>query len=294
MDNSNSKNKGLKIALGILVVLFLGTAFYTSKLYNDKKTTEAVLVREKDQVLADLNIMAEKYDNAIKENEIVNQDLIDARDRIQGLMDSLKISQNTVSSLWRYKKKFLALQKEMDVLMAENEKLKTENQLLATTLDSTQVQLAERTMFTDSLLVQNTELAKVMENAAILQTVGLKGFGVIERSSGKLVPTDRARRSDKIRICYTVAKNSLVGAGEKELYIQILDPNDNVLGSNGQMQFGSEVLNYSLVSKFNYENKNLNICEFVEPSYDKFDKGRYKVNVFNKNQLISSTEFTLK
>jgi regulator of replication initiation timing len=198
-----------------------------------------------------------------------------------------------VNSLWRYKKKFLALQEEMNVIMTENDKLKVENSLLASSLDSTNVQLAERTVFTDSLLVQNTQLAEVVENAAVLQTVNLIGFGVIERSSGKLIPTERATRSDKLKICYTVAKNALVGAGDKELYVQVLDPKNNVLGANEQIQFGDEVLNYSLVSKFNYENRNLNICEFVAPN-DEFEKGRYVVNVFNAKELISTSEFTLK
>jgi len=244
--------------------------------------------------MADLNNMAKQYDIAIGENEVANQNLVEARARIEGLMDSLKISQNSVNSLWRYKKQFLALQEEMDVLLAENDKLKVENSLLATSLDSTQLQLAERTMFTDSLLVQNTELATVVENAAVLQTVGLKAYGVIERTSGKLIPTERSRRSDKIRVCYTVAKNTLVGAGDKELYVQVLDPNDNVLGANEQIQFEDKILNYSLVSKFNYENRSLNICEFVAPNNDKFEEGRYTVNVFNEKELISSTEFTLK
>ena len=53
--------------------------------------------------------MAKDYDEAIAESEVKNQDLIAARDRIQGLMDSLKVSQNSVNSLWRYKKKYLAL-----------------------------------------------------------------------------------------------------------------------------------------------------------------------------------------
>jgi len=293
MENSNSKNTGLKIALGILLALFLGTGFYTSKLYNEKKENEASLTRQKEQVMADLSTMAKQYDVAIGENEVANENLVEARERIQGLMDSLKISQNSVNSLWRYKKKFLALQDEMDVLLAENDKLKVENSLLATSLDSTTVQLAERTVFTDSLLVQNTQLAEVVENAAVLQTVNLKGFGVIERSSGKLIPTERARRSDKIRVCYTVAKNALVGAGDKELYVQVLDPKNNVLGANEQVQFDETVLNYSLISKFNYENRNLNICEFVAPN-DDFEKGRYVVNVFNNKELISSSEFTLK
>ncbi|WP_026755678.1 hypothetical protein [Sediminibacter sp. Hel_I_10] len=293
MENSSNKGTGLKVAVGILVVLFLGTAFYTLSLYNEKQENEAVLEKEKQQVMSDLNTMAKQYDVAIGENEQANQDLVEAKQRIMGLMDSLKVSQNSVNSLWGYKKKFLSLQKEMDVLLTENEKLKVENSLLATSLDSTNTQLAERNVFSDSLLVQNTQLSQVVENAAVLQTVDLKGFGVIERSSGKLIPTERARRSDKIRICFTIAKNTLVGAGDKELYVQVLDPSNNVLGANEQIEFDNKVLNYSVVSKFNYENKNLNICEFVAPS-DEFEEGRYIVNVFNKKDLISSSEFTLR
>ncbi|MBC2845237.1 chromosome partitioning protein ParA [Winogradskyella flava] len=292
---TQKSSTGLKVGLGILLVLFLGTAFYTSKLYTEKQESEKTLTTEKQQVMNDLNNMAKQYDEAIAASEVKDQDLVDARDRIQGLMDSLKVSQNSVNSLWRYKKKFLALQEEMDELLVENDRLKVENEYLATSLDSTQVQLAERTVFTDSLLVQNTELTTVVEDAAALQTVGLVGMGVIERSSGKQIPTERARRSDKIKVCFTVAKNTLTEAGDKELYVQVIDPNNNVLGSNDQVQFEDQVLNYSLISRFNYENRNLNICEYVARLDDsKFEEGRYKVNVFNDKELISSSEFTMK
>jgi hypothetical protein len=291
--NNNNKSIGLKVAIGILLALFIGTGVYTSKLYNDKKETEASLTKEKEQVMTDLETMSKQYDVIIGENEAANQDLVEARGRIQGLMDSLKISQNSVASLWSYKKKFLVLQEEMDELLTENEKLKIENSSLAVSLDSTQMQLAERTVFTDSLLVQNTELVTVVENASMLQTVGLNGFGVIVRSSGKLVPTERASRSDKIQVCYTVAKNTVVGPGDKELYVQVLDPNGVVLGTNEQVQFGDNVVNYSIISKFNYENKNLNICEFITPNSE-FTKGKYTVNVYNQKELVSASEFSLK
>ena len=295
MESSQKTSTGLKVGLGILLVLFLGTAFYTSKLYTEKKETEQTLTSEKQQVMNDLNNMAQQYDQAIAASEIKDQDLVDARDRIQGLMDSLKVSQNSVNSLWRYKKKFLALQEEMDELLVENDRLKVENEYLATSLDSTQVQLAERTVFTDSLLVQNTELANVVEDASALQTVGLIGMGVLERSSGKQVPMERARRSDKIKVCFTVAKNNLAEAGDKELYVQVIDPKNNVLGANDQVQFDDQVLNYSLISHFNYENRNLNICEYISrPEDSKFEAGRYKINVFSAKELISSSEFVLR
>lgn len=295
MENNGSSGMGLKVALGIALVLFLGTAFYSLNLYKESNETKKDLTEQKQLVMNDLNAMAEQYDAAISENEVTNNNLTVARERIQGLIDSLKISETNVRSLWRYKQKYVSLQKEMDYLLAENDSLKVQNSYLATSLDSTRVRLEERTMFTDSLLIQNTALAEVVNNAAVLSTVGLKGFGVIERTSGKLIPTERASRTDKIRICFTVAKNNLVQAGDQELYVQVIDPKSNTLGANEQVTFEDKTLNYSIVSKFNYENSSLNICEFVESNTSEdFEKGRYIVNVFNEKDLVSTSEFTLK
>ena len=293
MEN-NKTSTGLKVALGIAVALFLVTGFYTFDILNDKKEMEDQLTQEKELVMKDLSNMAKQYETAIGENEIANEKLVEARDRIQGLIDSLKISETNVKSLYRYKQKYVGLQKEMDVLLAENDKLKVENELLATSLDSTKVQLEERTMFTDSLLVQNTALSEVVEDASVLNATNLKVFGVIERSSGKMVPTERARRSDKLKVCFTVTKNKLVQSGDQELYIQVIDPKNNTLGENNQVQFGDDILTYSLVSKFNYENKDLDVCEYVNPTGDEFESGRYVVNVFNEKDLVSTSEFTLK
>ena len=106
---------------------------------------------------------------------------------------------------------------------------------------------------------------------------------------------ERARRVDKIRVCYTVAKNNLVEKGDKEFFVQVLDPQSNVLGLNEQIKFDETTLNYSLISKFNYEARNLDVCEFVEArGADKFGEGRYVVNVFDQKNLVSSTEFVLK
>ncbi|MFL1012699.1 chromosome partitioning protein ParA [Flavisericum labens] len=294
MEN-NKSSTGLKVALGIALVLFLATGFYTMNLYKKSNETKKELTEEKELVMNDLNAMAKQYDEAIGENEIANANLLDARSRIQGLIDSLKISETNVKSLWRYKSKYISLQKEMDVLLAQNDSLRVENSYLATSLDSTRVRLEERSIFTDSLLVQNNALAEVVENAAVLNTVGLKGFGVIERTTGKLIPTERARRVDKIRVCFTVAKNALVSAGDQELYVQVIGPGNNILGLNEQVQFGEKTLNYSVISKFNYENSSLNICEFVTSKGDNdYKEGRYVVNVFNEKDLVSTSEFTLK
>ena len=297
---SKTVNTSIKVALGIAIALFVGLGVFSTSLYKEKVENEKVLVDEKTKVLNELNQMAVQYDVAMHENKVVNQNLVEAKARIESLIDSLKVSETNVKSLWKFKKKYLALQKEMDFILTENDKLKVENQLLATTLDSTKVdyelKLAERTTFTDSLLVQNTALVDIVEGAAVLSANSMNVTGVIERSSGKQIPTERARRSDKIRICFTVAKNKLVQVGDKELFVQVIDPKNNILGVNEQITFGEEVLNYSLISKFNYENQSLPICEYLAKKNDDvdFEKGTYKVNVFNGKELVTSSQFTMK
>jgi len=297
---SKTVNTSIKVALGIAIALFVGLGVFSTSLYKEKVENEKVLVDEKTKVLNELNQMAAQYDVAMSENKVVNQNLVEAKARIESLIDSLKVSETNVKSLWKFKKKYLALQKEMDFILTENDKLKVENQLLATTLDSTKVdyelKLAERTTFTDSLLVQNTALVDIVEGAAVLSANSMNVTVVIERSSGKQIPTELARRSDKIRICFTVAKNKLVQAGDKELFVQVIDPKNNILGVNEQITFGEEVLNYSLISKFNYENQSLPICEYLAKKNDDvdFEKGTYKVNVFNGKELVTSSQFTMK
>jgi hypothetical protein len=296
MESKEQKmNRGLKVGLGIVIVLFLASLFYAYTLYTDGENTRKQLTAEKENVIQDLNEMQQQYDVAIGENEVANAKLLEARDRIQGLIDSLQTSEASVRSLWRYRSRYNNLKAEMDVLLAENDSLRVANTELAVSLDSTQLQLEERTVFGDSLLAQNTELAGIVEEAAVLSTAGLKGFGVIVRSSGKLIPTERAGRTDKIRVCYTVTKNSLVESGNKEFYVQVLDPRSNVLGLNQEVSFEESIFSYSLISSFNYENSNLDICEFVEATgADKFEKGRYAINIFDGPRLVSTSEFELR
>ena len=74
MEGSQKTSIGLKVGLGILLVLFLGTAFYASKLYTDNQETEKTLITEKQQVMNDLNNMRNQYDEAIAASEVKDQD----------------------------------------------------------------------------------------------------------------------------------------------------------------------------------------------------------------------------
>lgn len=290
---NNKQPSNQKIIIGILAILLVGLGIFSGALYSEKNENEQILTKEKQQVLADLNALTLQYDDVIADNKIVNDDLIDARERIDNLVDSLTNSQSSVKDLIGYKNLYIKLKKEKELLFEENERLRIENTSLTASLDSTSIQLYETKLFSDALLDQNKTLTDVVKNASYLQVLGLDAVGVIERSSGKLIPTERARRSDKLKVCFMIAKNDLVESGDMELYVQVIDPKNNVLGLNNELVFNEDVLNYSLISSFNYENNNLDICEYIS-SDEKFETGNYTVNIFNKNTLLSSTSLTLK
>lgn len=290
---NNKQPSNQKIIIGILAILLVGLGIFSGALYSEKNENEQILTKEKQQVLADLNALTLQYDEVIADNKIVNDDLIDARERIDNLVDSLTNSQSSVKDLIGYKNLYIKLKKEKELLFEENERLRIENTSLTASLDSTSIQLYETKLFSDALLDQNKTLKDVVKNASYLQVLGLDAVGVIERSSGKLIPTERARRSDKLKVCFMIAKNDLVESGDMELYVQVIDPKNNVLGLNNELVFNEDVLNYSLISSFNYENNNLDICEYIS-SDEKFETGNYTVNIFNKNTLLSSTSLTLK
>lgn len=292
--NSTSSNKGSKVSIIILVLLLVGTLFYSYKMYQDSEATALLLENEKTEVLRNLENISSLYNEANADNEVANEKLIEAQTRLDSLMGQLKTSKLTVSALLKYKRKYFDLESEMEVLLNENETLKFQNALLETSLDSTQVQLSTQLVSNTKLEAQNLRLSASVDAAKKLTIERLNAYGVIQRKSGKLVPTTRASRVDNLRICYSVPSNLLTAAGDKNYLIQVIDPSLNVIGSNTPIQFEDDVLKYSYVSAFTYANELLDVCDFVSAEEGDYEKGIYTVNVFDQNTLITSSSFTLK
>ncbi len=293
MENEN-KNTGIKIVTGILAVLLVVAGAFAIKLYNQEKNTKAELTEEKELVLNDLKQMVTKYDAVIEENNLKDTELNQARDRIQVLIDSVQQMDASISVLRRYRDEVYKLKKEREFLFAQNDSLKGMNKMLAMRVDSTSYELEVSKMKHDSLAMVKEELAEKVALGASLAANKLVGTGVIVRNSGKLVENDNARRVDRIRACYTVPQNRIADAGDKQLYVQVLDPQNNILGENKTVTLDSVTsVTYSAISKFYYEKTALDICENIAPKGGEFAKGLYKINIFDGGRMIATTNLVL-
>lgn len=289
-------NNGLKVLAGLLGVVLLGVIIYTVSLYQDKKKTETVLIQEKDLVVEDLNSLKSEYDKAILESNATNEELVSARDNIAKYLDSVKTMKADISSLSRYRRQVSVLKKEREQLLQQVDSLTQSNTLIAMQRDSTFVQLEKQTVFNDSLVVQNTQLADAVERGSALNLSKFNIDAVKERNSGKLVSTSRAKSTDKFKICFTVADNVISSAGDREFFVEVLDPQGNVLGEsfNKSNDSGASIT-YSKTTSFYYENKSLDVCDYVNKPAGDFQKGNYMVNIYDEGlKLLATNRFALK
>jgi len=289
-------NNGLKVIAGLLGVVLLATIIYTVSLYQDKKKTTMALTQEKDLVVEDLNSLKSEYDKAILESNATNEELVSARDRIAKYIDSVKTMKADIASLSRYRRQVNVLKAEREELLRQVDSLTQSNTLIAMQRDSTFVELEKQTVFNDSLVVQNTQLADAVERGSALNLSSFTVDAVRERNNGKLVSTSRAKSTDKFKICFTVADNVIAEAGDREFLVEVLDPQGNVLG--GGLSKSSEdgaSVSYSKETAFYYENNNLDVCDFINKPSGDFQKGNYMVNVYDdKLKLLGTSKFTLK
>jgi hypothetical protein len=289
-------NNGLKVLAGLLGVVLLGVIIYTVSLYQDKKKTETVLTQEKELVVEDLNSLKSEYDKAILESNATNEELVSARDNIAKYIDSVKTMKADISTLARYRRQVGVLKAEREQLLAQVDSLTRSNTFIAMQRDSTYVELEKQTVFNDSLVVQNTQLADAVEKGSALNLSKFSVDAVRERNSGKLVSTSRAKSTDKFKICFTVADNVISEAGDREFFVEVLDPQGNVLGeSYSKTNEGGASVTYSKGTNFYYENKSLDVCDYISKPAGDFQKGNYMVNVYDDGlKLLGTSKFTLK
>lgn len=291
MENQKN-NSSLKAVIAVLAILLVGSLVYIFKMSSEVESVHAEVVKvgsEKESVMKDLQDLKATYDAAIAENTSMSEELIQERDKVVNLMEELKKSNGDVS---KYRNQVRGMQTHMNELMKENESLKKENVTLANQRDSTVVVLGQSQKFNEVLVGQNEELSKTVEKGSKLSILNLQTAAYKLRSSGKEIATDKASKADVLKISFTIAENHIAKSGDKDYYVQVIDSKNNVLGEAKSINFGSKDLSYSFVSRVKYENKTVQVSQDLAGK--DFAKGLYAVNVFDQDQLVSSTNFTLK
>jgi len=287
--NTTGNNKALKVLTTVLVLLLLGLGIYTIKFYNTVQDNELELVREKEMIEVELRDILRKYDGQKATTSAVRKQLASAQIRITKLIDSLATSKNTRDVLRNYRIEITRLRDQRDLLLQKNDSLAILTQNLQNERTAVKKAFDSSLVERDSLRLQNKALIEELNAKVGLSVDSLNANGIIIRRSGKHLINDLAKRIDNIEVCYLLRGD--LGVSNTTLYIQVIDPQNNVIGARTTITFNEEVLTYSAAEEVNALTMQTSTsqCLLLEPSGAKFQDGIYRVNIFQKDHLMAST-----
>lgn len=293
-DQKSSSNK--KIITGILIALLVALGVYTFQQNSKFKASEEFLKQEKEQILGNLISMEEKYDVAIAKNSSISDELTVERDKIIAFKDSVKNLKNANWSLVRrYRKKIKNLEASNERLFFMNDSLTIANNLLEVEKDSITGKLVEQTSFNDTLMAQNLDLSKKVEIGGALNVSSVKAMSMRLKSNGKYTETNKAQKTQAIRVNFRIVRNEIATPGDKEAYIVIQNPKGTVISEKGKFTLrNGEEVPYTDKTVANYNNADLDVVMFVENITQKFVKGFYTVKVYVEGNLVGATKLELK
>jgi len=292
-ENSKSSNsKILIIALTILLFGLIGYTFYNN---NDHKEAIKFLQDEKEQIIGNLTAMEEKYDVAIAQNTSLSDSLTMEKEKIAILKDSVQnLKQINSSVLRRYRGQLATLEKTNTRLLDEVDSLKLANNILTEEKDSINSQLEIQTTYNDTLVAQNMELARKVEIGGAINVENVEVLAMKMRSNGKYTETNKAQKTDAIKVAFRLIENEIAEPGDKEAFIVLKNPAGMVINAKGTftMHEGEEA-KYTDQTIVNYENADLDVVMLVERKGDKYEAGVYPIEVYVEGKLVGSANLEL-
>ncbi|MDA9127697.1 MAG: hypothetical protein EBT51_04885 [Flavobacteriaceae bacterium] len=292
--NNDNQTKNFKRIIIILVILLFGLGAYTLILFQESQANQQDLQEQKMAITQELDDLKGTYDTLLKDYQLQDQALIEARSRIAQLLDSVESAKPSMAIIKRYRIEIARLKEERTMLFARADSLIQVTQSLSLKMDSTQVVLDQTRLESDDLRQKNEDLERVLEKGSRLQIIDFSSNAVIVRRSGKIVDTKRASRADKIRACFTITPNAVAVPGERNLYLQVINPKNNLIGSRMTLEQGQQRLYYSATTQVDFQQEEVDVCIMVGAQEEDLVSGRYILNLYQDSTRLATTTMLLK
>ena len=281
-----------KLTIGTLILAFTALAAYSFTSYNTGKSNEDFLKQEKKLLESQISEIISSYDKL----ETLNESLVTrldgvtveigiVNDSLQQLKTQVSLIDNVRGELMGLKQQQHSLLKKGDSFISANQELVKEKTLIANNL--------ERQILINSVLNRENEtLESTLEKGELITANSFEAAAYVMKGSGKIVEIDKASDAKNIRVAFVLAENLLAPKQAKDLYIQVIGPDNNIVADKGAVTFAESSLIYSSKVNVNYDNQILEVCANIKTE-EPLKEGRYFINVFENDRRLGGTEIIL-
>ncbi|PXY41035.1 hypothetical protein DMB65_08730 [Flavobacterium cheongpyeongense] len=294
-----TENKSISKKRLILLLLLLITGGYSYYLYE----SNAKLNTEKTALIDNLTKSRDSIASVINENSSIKEELLVEQQKITNLIDELKESKATVEELNKYKTEVVKLKKQVILLKSDKMELVEKYEALKNKQDSTLTVLKNKEESNgsgyDNTKVnlpsnRGTSLSEHL-NVTKSKNVVFANLKVETYSANKtltkMVTTDKSDMVNFCRIKFLIRGNPNVSDSKGRYYVQIINPEGEVIGYKLSHKFGSIVLDYSYHEDYSYAGENLE--EISGLPLSALSKGNYTIYLFKNDKIALKSGFTL-
>jgi len=301
MENEQKKS-GNKLFLILTIILVLLSAFLGWQLYDQKNQKDQVIVEkntltaEKARISGQLDSLLGEYNQVEAANGSLSDSLEAKKNRILDLQAHLDDAMKDAKKMQWYRSQVNSLKKDFAALQTVNDSLLQVNQALHTENEQVKGDLQEQKSVNQDLTNENMGLANQVAIGSILKAYEVSALGVRTRGS-KEKETDKAKRVEKIKTCFTLSENKITKSGMKNIYVRIEDPMGKVMaegmGANNTFTLNGETVGYSVKDEVMYDNSAMPLCIYFNKTVD-FTKGTYHITLYEDRAEIGTATLDLR
>lgn len=297
MENQKSSSGAGRIVWILLILSLLGNIY---QWMNNSSVVETYQAKSDSLVTARVDAekeLAAAYEELNKfkgQNEKMDSLVMEAtskldeqREKMKQLMRSeqngKKLNKKLTAELDEVRKLRDQYLEKIDELLVENENLKQDKANLASTIETI-----------------SKNLETTVNTASVLKSEYVKVKTYKKKSSGKYSETAMAKRTNKMEVCFSVLENKIAKAGEKTMYLRIVEPGGKTMGARSEgsstfkMTGNGEEVQFTDMKKIDFDNQKQDVCMNWEESQRIFTPGTYLIEIYADGNLSSAASFVMK
>ena len=263
-----------RLIIGSLVIAIIVLGSYSFVSYNTLKDQTEFLQQEQKLMETELSQMMRLYNDLESKNSTLNSQLIESKQDAQLTLDSLRLIQANESLITKYRKQIQIL---------KNESLQLQETLNSYTVQGEEVNAQD-------IIKDDNKVSILVPKEEEVKLDAFEAKALMQFKSGRNQVTNKAKRVSHLEVCFSLS-NVL---HSQDVFIQVLNPKNNVVSDKGAVSFGNSSLIYSKKISVNHSEANETICANIESDKEnRFTKGTYFVNIFNNQKLLANTTIEL-
>ncbi len=289
-ESKQNRTKNIIIALLVLAVIVIGYLLTKTNTQVDNLSEEKdMLITEMEQIRSELK--ATKSDNDSMALYITAE-----TERLGVLIKELEDNKaTTTAELEKWRKQVQRLNVQKKKLIAQVDSVNKAYQALEIEKEQVEENLVEEVVKNTELTDENRKLVKNVAVGSMLQLSKMDAAAYKVKSGGKEKETSSAGSADRIKACFTIAKNLIADSGERVVYMRVTTPDLKVVAAKGGdnvFNFNGQPLMYSAKQALFYENDIIESCINLDKESD-FVAGEYTIELYTEGYMLGEAKVNL-